>query len=813
MKVLKFGGTSVANAKSVKKVIEIISKQNSKSIVIISALSGITDLLLDAINSSKKSKKSFINFLNKIEEKHLTLIKKSLKINNQSESISFLKQKINEIESILEGIKLLGEYSPKILSKVLCYGEILSSKIIYEIIKQQLNDISFIDSRKIICTISHDNKNIVDWKRTKNNFDKKIKNINSKLILAPGFISANSEGEDTNLGRGGSDFTASIFASILKANILEIWTDVSGMYTANPKIVSQAYPINQLSYSEAMELSHFGAKVIYPPTLQPLIENNIPLIIKNTFRPDDLGTIIKSNNSKKSNVIKGISHINNISLITLEGSGMVGVSGFSSRLFSALNKGNINIIMISQASSEQSICIGINSDEAEFAKKNIDKEFEFEISLNKVKPCLVENNLVNIAVVGEKMKDHQGISGKIFSSLGNNNVNIRAIAQGASEKNISFVINKKNCNKALNTLHETFFEENIKELNLFIVGVGNVGGKLLEQISKQYKYLIDVLKLRIRVISLSNSKKTYSNNDGVDLKNWRKLLKSGNKVSLNLLYNNIKKLNLRNSIFVDNTASEKISDEYEKYLETNIGVITCNKIACADRYNKYLNLKNLSRKYGSPFLFETNVGAGLPVIDTLNNLVDSGDRILKIQAVLSGSLNFIFNNFKKPDTFHEIVLKAKEEGYTEPDPKIDLSGVDVARKILILARESGIKLELDQIKNKSFLPEESINAKDEKSFIESLVKHKSIFNLLLENANKNNSRLKYVAELENGKASVGLKEVEKGHDFYNLKGSDNIVLFYTNRYFEQPLIVKGAGAGADVTAAGIFADIIRIGKK
>ena len=411
------------------------------------------------------------------------------------------------------------------------------------------------------------------------------------------------------------------------------------------------------------------------------------------------------------------------------------------------------------------------------------------------------------------MKDHQGISGKIFSSLGNNNVNIRAIAQGASEKNISFVINKKNCNKALNTLHERFFEENIKELNLFIVGVGNVGGKLLEQISKQYKYLIDILKLRIRVISLSNSKKTYSNNDGVDLKKWRKLLKSGNKMSLNLLYNNIKKLNLRNSIFVDNTASEKISDEYEKYLETNIGVITCNKIACADRYNKYLNLKNLSRKYGSPFLFETNVGAGLPVIDTLNNLVDSGDRILKIQAVLSGSLNFIFNNFKKPDTFHEIVIKAKEEGYTEPDPKIDLSGVDVARKILILARESGMKLELDQIKNKSFLPEESINAKDEKSFIESLVKHKSIFNLLLENANKNNSRLKYVAELENGKASVGLKEVEKGHDFYNLKGSDNIVLFYTNRYFEQPLIVKGAGAGADVTAAGIFADIIRIGKK
>ena len=470
--------------------------------------------------------------------------------------------------------------------------------------------------------------------------------------------------------------------------------------------------------------------------------------------------------------------------------------------------------MITQASSEHSICIGIKEDESAIAKKAIDDKFAFEISLNKVSPAKIERNMVNIAVVGEKMKDHQGISGKLFSSLGANNINIRAIAQGASERNISIIIDKKNVVKAINTLHESFFEAQVKELNLFITGVGNVGSKLLEQINKQTDYLKENLRLKIRVISISNSRKMILGEKKMDLNNWKeKLEKSDSKADMDLFFAHVKKLNLRNSIFVDNTANKIIAQEYARYLNNNIGVVTCNKIAAADELNNYLNLKKISRKFGSPYLFETNVGAGLPIIDTLNNLIASGDQIIKIQAVLSGSLNFVFNNFKKGVSFHDIVLQAQKEGYTEPDPKIDLSGIDVARKILILARESGMNIELEEIENESFLPNACLVTKDTNSFFDSLIQHSDHFDKMLEDAMKMGSKMKYVAQLENGKAKVGIQLVKEGHDFYNLEGSDNIILFYTNRYKDQPLIVKGAGAGADVTASGIFADIIRIGKQ
>jgi aspartokinase/homoserine dehydrogenase 1 len=617
------------------------------------------------------------------------------------------------------------------------------------------------------------------------------------------------------LGRGGSDYSAAIIASAINAEVLEIWTDVSGMYTAHPKIVAQAKPIDKLSYYEAMELSHFGAKVIYPPTLQPIIEKNIPILIKNSFAPEDPGTIIDDTPIiENGEIVKGISHIDKVALINLEGSGMIGITGFSKRLFEALSAAKINVIMITQASSEHSICIGVREEDAMAAKKAIDEKFAFEISIKKVLPAQVEKDMVNIAVVGEKMKDHQGISGKVFSSLGANNINIRAIAQGASERNISIIIDKKNVSKAINTLHESFFEAQVKELNLFVTGVGNVGSKLLEQIDNQTDYLIENLRLKIRVIAISNSKKMVLGTDAMELSQWDTILEeSETKANVDLFFEHAKKLNLRNSIFVDNTASEVIAKEYARYLNNNIGVVTCNKIAAADALNNYLNLKKISRKYGSPYLFETNVGAGLPIIDTLNNLIASGDQIIKIQAVLSGSLNFVFNNFKKGVKFHDVVLEAQQQGYTEPDPKIDLSGIDVARKILILARESGMKIELEAIENESFLPEACLNTKDNKSFFESLLQHNDHFEKMLENAEKHGAKMKYVAQLENGKAQVGIQLVKEGHDFYNLEGSDNIILFYTNRYSAQPLIVKGAGAGADVTASGIFADIIRIGKQ
>ncbi len=813
MKVIKFGGTSVANSEAIDCVFNILKKNRRSTFVVVSALSGITDTLLSMTHLAARGDNSYNQKINLLKKRHLDLINESLKNESQKKIINFLNIKINEIKDLLSSVEALREFTKKSSSRILSYGEILSSTIIYEILKSKKLNIVHKDSRDLIWTFNQNNRQIVDFDLTKKKIDDFFKNENTDLVILPGFIASDENGDTTTLGRGGSDYSAAIFSNILNAEILEIWTDVSGMFTANPRLVKQAQPIPNLSYFEAMELSHFGAKVIYPPTLQPVMKKNIPIAIKNTFKPRDLGTLIGIKTKLNDQIVKGISHIDNISLITLEGNGMIGVPGFSSRLFKSITNAEINIIMITQASSEYSICIGVKSSDSNKAKEFIDEEFKFEINFGKVHPAIIENDMVNIAIVGDKMKDYQGISGKLFSSLGSNNINIRAIAQGASERNISIMIDSNNLVKALNTLHESFFEAQIKELNLFITGVGNVGKKLINQINQQEKYLLENLSLKINVMGLSNSKKMILSNKPLKLSEWEKLLIKGENADRNKYFEHIKSKNLRNTIFIDNTANEKISKEYHKYLRNSIGVVTCNKIACADELKNYKLLKSISRKYNSPFLFETNVGAGLPIIDTLNNLVASGDRILKIQAILSGSLNYIFNKFNTETPFVDVVLKAEKLGFTEPDPSIDLSGVDVARKILILARESGYDLEMNDIKNDSFLPKEIKKAKSKEEFYDILKDNSNYFFSILNRAINKNCKLKYVAQLEDGIARVGLKHIDENHDFYNLEGSDNIILFYTNRYFDQPLIVKGAGAGGDVTAAGVFADIIRIGKK
>ena len=812
MKVIKFGGTSVATSSSLKKVFSIIENEKDSIFVVVSALGDITNILQEFLYS--KGENSTV-FLKQIEERHLEIIRGLSKIENQSPLLSFLKQQLNELETILEAVSTIDEITKKTISKVLSFGEILSSKLIYEILKERGNDISYVDSRKIIFTKYHNDHEIVDEEKTGIAVSNNLDLIETKIILMPGFIATDSNSEISNLGRGGSDYTASIIANYTNSKVLEIWTDVSGVFSANPKIVKNSRPIESLSYKEAMELSFFGAKVIYFPTLQPLIEKNIPAYIKNTFDPNAIGTCISnSTKSKNENTVKGISHIENISLINFEGSGMVGVPGFSKRFFEALSQKGVNVIMITQASSEFSICIAVNESDANTAKNLIDKEFEYEISQNKINESQIENSLSNIAIVGDNMKSKKGVSGKLFSTLGNNNINIRAIAQGASERNISIIIDEKDNIKALNSLHEAFFENNCKNVHLFITGVGNVGSNLIKQIFDQKKSLEENLRLKLKVMGLSNSKKMILSDTEIDLNNWKLKLDSSDISSNNDQFLNFSiNQNLRNSIFIDNTANADVTINYNNYLKNGIGIVTCNKIACSDNLEKYLELKSLSRNHNSPFLYETNVGAALPIINTLNNLINSGDRITKIEAILSGTLNFIFNNFNKENSFYEVVKKAVDLGYTEPDPKIDLCGIDVSRKILILARESGEKMEFSDVHNKIFLPKESLESNSKEEFLKSLKDNNDHFDQILNKAIEKRSRLKYVACLENGEASVGIKTVKEDHPFYNIEGRDNITVFHTDRYKDSPLVVKGPGAGGEFTASGVFADIIKASEK
>ncbi|NNC70099.1 MAG: bifunctional aspartate kinase/homoserine dehydrogenase I [Flavobacteriaceae bacterium] len=809
MKVLKFGGTSVGTANSISSVINIVKGNTDRQVIVVSAFSGVTNALLEGIDKIIKEEKTFKEVSREIVNRHLDVINALIDDTSiKNRVFKYLLSELEKLEQLYKGLALIQELTPKAEAKIVSFGELISSFIIYETMK--INDVNIerIDTRKLIVANENYFNATVDFDKTNKIIQQAFENSTADVIIVPGFVAANHQGETVVLGRGGSDFTASIFANALEADVLEIWTDVSGMYTANPKLVKQAKAIDEISYREAMELSHFGAKVIYPPTIHPVL-NKIPILIKNTFSPEDKGTLISNTSHKKVNPVKGISHIGNITLITLEGSGMIGVPGISKRLFEALALNAINIKLITQASSEHTICIAINDIDAVRAKTAIDSAFEFEISKGKINPLTSESGLAIIALVGDQMKSHQGISGKMFSTLGKNNVNVRAIAQGASENNISAVISHKDVKKALNSLHEHFFEGNLKQINVFITGVGNVGSKLIHQIKNQQKFLKDQLNLNLRVIGLSNSKKMLFDEGGISLSNWKEKLAVAAEADINMFAKKVNNLNLRNSVFIDITAHEAVAGTYKDYLSNSIGVVACNKIACSDQLEKYNELKLLSKKYNAPFLFETNVGAGLPVIDTLNNLIASGDKINSIHAVLSGSLNFIFNTFDDITTFHDVVKKAQDEGFTEPDPRIDLSGVDVARKILILARESGYQLNLDDIENTSFLTKDNLATDSVSDFYTSLVHDEKHFQDLYQSAKSKNCKLKYVASLAEGKARVSLQEIPSGHPFYNLEGKDNIVMFYTERYPEQPMIVKGAGAGAEVTASGLFADIIR----
>tara|TARA_B110000261_G_scaffold58641_1_gene69038 strand:- start:5489 stop:7939 length:2451 start_codon:yes stop_codon:yes gene_type:complete len=815
MKVLKFGGTSVGSAKNIQKVIEIVKNESlSENVtVVVSAIGGITDKLLAAADKAIEKNKNYKDDFESLRLKHVEVIDGLLSGESHETTLDIVLNHLSKLEKILDGIYLINELSPKTTDKLLSFGELLSSLIIYETMKLHDLNIQLKNSQNLIVTDSNFTNAAVNFGETNENIVTYYDSNDKIITILPGFISKSELGEITTLGRGGSDYTAAIIAAAMNASVLQIWTDVSGMFTSNPKIVKNSKPIKKLSYLEAIELSHFGAKVLYPPTVLPVLSKHIPLLIKNTLAPEDQGTLITHVvENRNPNPIKGISNINSVALLTLQGNGMVGIPGFSKRLFETLAREKINVIIATQASSEHSICVGITDKESTLAKYVIDKEFENEISLFKIDPLVVETNLSIIAIVGDQMKSHQGISGKMFSTLGRNNINIRAIAQGASERNISAIIAESDVEKALNCLHERFFESETKQINLFISGVGNVGKSLINQIEQQKKYIKSTLNVKLKVIGLSNSKKMVLDKTGINLNDWESVLNNGKKSGPIDFFEATKSLNLRNSIFVDITASDMVASSYALYLKQSIAVVACNKIACSSKIENYLELKQLSHKYNVPFLFETNVGAGLPVIDTLKHLINSGDKINTVHAVLSGSLNYIFNNFNKSTTFHDVVKQAQIEGYTEPDPRIDLSGVDVARKLLILARESGEMIDMNDIENEAFLPEECMTASSVEAFYETLKSKEVHFQKFFTSAESNQCQLKYVSEYKDGVAKVGLKEIPEGHPFYNLEGKDNIVMFYTNRYKDQPMIIKGAGAGSEVTASGLFADIIRISK-
>lgn len=808
MKVLKFGGTSVGSVKSIlslKKIVENEAK-HQPVVVVVSALGGITDKLLSTSQMALRHDDRWKYEFDAMVERHHSMIDKIIEDTTLQEDLfNKVDALFDQLKSIYYGVYLIHDLSDKTQNTIVSYGERLSSNIVATLI----HGAKWFDSRNFIKTERKNGKNVLDSDLTNKLVKDTFENL-PRVSLIPGFISSDRDtDETTNLGRGGSDYTASVIAAALDAEVLEIWTDVNGFMTADPRVISSAYTINELSYTEAMELCNFGAKVIYPPTIYPVCVKNIPIRVKNTFNPENPGTIIKDHIDNDDKPIKGISSIKGTALINVTGLSMVGVIGVNRRIFTKLADNGISVFMVSQASSENSTSIGVREEDVDAAVKVLNDEFSAEIEDGAMFPMQVERGLATIAIVGENMKHTPGIAGKLFGTLGRSGISVIACAQGASETNISFVVKAESLRKSLNVLHDSFFLSEYKVLNLFICGVGTVGGKLIEQIKCQYEELKQRSQLKLNVVGIASSHNAIFDRDGLDLDNFRENLKKSELSSPEKLRDNILGMNIFNSVFVDCTASKDIAGLYQSFLEHNISVIAANKIAASGDYDNYVKLKKTALAKGVKFRFETNVGAGLPIIGTINDLRNSGDKILKIEAILSGTLNFIFNEIAADVPFSETVRRAKEQGYSEPDPRIDLSGTDVVRKLVILSREAGYKISQEDVEKHLFVPDEYFEGSVD-DFWKKLPELDADFEERRKKLEAEGKRWRFVATLDGGKASVALQTADQHHPFYDLEGSNNIVLLTTERYKKYPMLIQGYGAGADVTAAGVFANVMSI---
>lgn len=807
MKVLKFGGTSVGTAESLALVKQIVENTEEQSIVVVSALGGVTDMLIATANMAAKGDMSYLDSLDKIVKRHEDVIAGAVIEGKQDAVHELVNPLFDELANIFKGVSLIKDLSQRTLDIIVSYGERLSSLIISNTIK----DATWFDSCKFIKTEQQFNKHIADLNLTNKLVCEAFQSFKGAVAIVPGFISTDKKnGDITNLGRGGSDYTAAIICAALNASVLQIWTDVNGFMTADPKVISNAYVIDNLTFGEAMELCNFGAKVIYPPTIYPVFHKNIPIVIKNTFNPTARGTLISAEKSESdTRAIKGISSINDTCLITVAGLGMVGVVGINSRLFKVLADNGISVFLVSQASSEQNTSFAVKNCDADLAVKVLTDEFATEIAMGEITDISAKKNLATVAIVGENMKHTPGVAGRLFNTLGRNGINVIVCAQGASETNISFVIEYESLRKALNVIHDSFFLSATQVLNVFIVGVGNIGRNLIQQIKHQQ----DILKsksLTVNIVGVSNSRHCIFDRDGIDVEHYKEALDNSKIVATpENIVTEITKMNIFNSVFVDCTASQDIANLYPELLSHNVNVVAANKIAASSKYSNYIRLKNIARKKDVKFLFETNVGAGLPVINTINGLINSGDVILKIEAVISGTLNYIFNVLSEDIHLSQAIRMAKEQGYSEPDPREDLSGKDVIRKIVILSREAGYEVEIEDVVKKLFIPTDYFEGSLDE-FFANVEKIDPLFEKERKDAAHENKRFRFVARLENGKVGVGLEKVGQDHPFYSLESSNNVILITTERYKEYPMEIKGYGAGAEVTAAGVFADIISI---